>query len=84
VEELSVRELLAGSEAVSGDPALAEAAFRLFEFVQFLLDDDDNLTAAGNLNGAARERLRERMNELFDEPPAADAGAATDFDEGEP
>jgi len=70
LEELSVRELLAGSEALSGDPALAEAAFRLFEFVQFLLDDDENLTAAGNLGGAARARLRERMNELIDGPPS--------------
>jgi hypothetical protein len=37
----------------------------VFEFVQFLLDDDANLTPAGNLTGAARQRLRTRLEELI-------------------
>ncbi len=40
-------------------------ANRVFEFVQFLLDDDLNLTPAGNLNGAARSKLRTRIDELL-------------------
>jgi hypothetical protein len=44
------------------DARLAEA---MFEFVQFLLDDDANLTPAGNLTGVARQKLRDRMAELI-------------------
>lgn len=43
----------------------AEAASRLFEYVQFLLDDDANLTPTGNLNAQAREKLRVRLQELL-------------------
>jgi hypothetical protein len=49
-------------------PGLNDADARLaqsvFDFVQFLLDDDENLTPAGNLTGAARQKLRGRLNEL--------------------
>jgi hypothetical protein len=37
----------------------------VFEFVQFLLDDDANLTPAGNLTGGARQKLRDRLQELI-------------------
>jgi len=37
----------------------------VFEFVQFLLDDDANLTPAGNLTGTARQKLRSRVDELI-------------------
>jgi hypothetical protein len=54
------------------DERLAEA---MFEFVQFLLDDDANLTPAGNLAGTARQRLRTRLQELIAaEETARDAG----------
>jgi len=43
----------------------ARVAEFVFEFVQFLLDDDANLTPAGNLTGAARQRLRGRVDELI-------------------
>ena len=45
-----------------GDSRIAEI---VFEFVQFLLDDDANLTPAGNLTGAARQKLRGRVQELL-------------------
>lgn len=45
----------------------------VFEFVQFLLDDDANLTPAGNLTGAARQLLRKRLDELM---AAEEAGNA--------
>jgi hypothetical protein len=44
------------------DSRLAEL---MFEFVQFLLDDDGNLTTVGNLTGVARQRFRTRVNELI-------------------
>ena len=47
------------------DPADTRLAESVFEFVQFLLDDDANLTPAGNLTGAARQRLRTRLEELI-------------------
>ena len=50
----------------------ARVAEFVFEFVQFLLDDDANLTSAGNLTGAARQRLRTRLEELI---AAEEAGA---------
>lgn len=51
----------------------ARVAEFVFEFVQFLLDDDANLTPAGNLTGAARQRLRTRLEELI---AAEEAGGA--------
>jgi hypothetical protein len=54
----------------------------VFEFVQFLLDDDANLTPAGNLTGAARQRLRTRIEELITAEEAGDPGSGgkTDTD----
>jgi hypothetical protein len=43
----------------------AKLGEHVFEFVQFLLDDDLNLTPAGNLTGGARQKLRDRLNELI-------------------
>lgn len=51
----------------------ARVADLVFEFVQFLLDDDANLTPAGNLTGAARQKLRTRLDELI---AAEEAGNA--------
>lgn len=47
------------------NPADSRIAETVFEFVQFLLDDDVNLTPAGNLTGAARQKLRTRIQELM-------------------
>jgi hypothetical protein len=58
-------------------PADTRLAESVFEFVQFLLDDDANLTPAGNLTGAARQRLRTRLGELIAaETTPAEAAAA--------
>jgi hypothetical protein len=54
-------------------PADARVSAFVFEFVQFLLDDDANLTPAGNLTGVARQKLRTRLEELI---TAEEAGAA--------
>jgi hypothetical protein len=56
----------------------ADLASGLFEYVQFLLDDDAHLTALGNLNSTGRERLRARLAELIDgAAPVAELPAET-------
>ena len=35
------------------------------DYVQFLLDDETNLTPAGNLTGAARQKFRARLEEII-------------------
>jgi hypothetical protein len=68
-------ELLRMQNLNAADLRLAES---VFEFVQFLLDDDANLTPAGNLTGAARQRLRARLEELIAAEKAGGAEAARD------
>lgn len=62
-------------------PADARVAEFVFEFVQFLLDDDANLTPAGNLTGVARQKLRTRLEELIGAEESDPAGADTSLDE---
>jgi len=57
----------------AADTRLAEF---VFEFVQFLLDDDANLTPTGNLNSAAKQKLRGRLQELIAAETPGDASAA--------
>jgi hypothetical protein len=74
----TVASLLARTEALAGDSGLAEIAARLFSFTQFLLDDDDNITKVGNLNGEARDKLRARCFELLGVSAPVDAADAAD------
>ena len=46
----------------AADARLAEL---VFEFVQFLLDDDAYLTPTGNLNSTAKQKLRGHVQELI-------------------
>ena len=39
---------------------------RLYEFTQYLFDNDENLTKTMNLKKGAREELLQRIDELFD------------------
>jgi hypothetical protein len=79
----SPRDFLRSRSSLAATPALAEMASRLFEYTQFLLDKDENLTKTQNLNGQARELLRQRALELLggagapgEAPADADADAA--------
>jgi len=58
-------------------PADEKVAERIFEFVQFLLDDDTNLTPAGNLTGGSRQKFRARLDEIIaaDESTTVEAPA---------
>ncbi len=40
--------------------------FRLFDFTNYLYDDEDNLTKTFNLVKNAREKLNERIQEMFE------------------
>ena len=64
-DDLSVQTLLEQSEALKNQVTLAAKAHSIFEFTNFLLDDDENLTKTGNLKKEAKERLRERALELL-------------------
>ena len=47
---------------------LASTASAIFDYVQYLLDDDERLTKGGALDGEGRERLRARALELLGGP----------------
>jgi len=56
-------------------PDLASAAAAIFDYTQYLLDDDERLTKSGALDGEARERLRARTLETLGGPTGDDDGA---------
>ena len=45
-----------------------ENAEQVLNFVQYLLDDDNNLTSAFNLNKAAKDQLVARIVEIYEGP----------------
>lgn len=53
-------------------PDLAAAAAAIFDYTQYLLDDDERLTKSGALDGDARELLRARTLETLGGPTDAD------------
>ena len=59
----ATQELLA--RALEAHPELVEPARRVFEYTNFLLDDDALLTKNGALNGEAKELLRKRILEVL-------------------
>jgi len=61
----SIDQMILSLDVFSEDPRLAGTASRIFEFTRFLIDDDDNLTRAGNLNARAKDALRQRTLELL-------------------
>ena len=58
-----VEEVLTKFEFSAGD---IESASQVLDFVQYLLDDDANLTKSFNLNKAARDELMLRIIEVFE------------------
>jgi len=52
-------------ESTIEDPSLRNVAIGIFEYANVLLDDDENLTRIGNLNGVAKGKLRQRTMELL-------------------
>ncbi len=64
-QTLTVLELLRQAQALGDTPELALVASGIFDHAQYLLDDEENLTRAGNLTGEAKGRLRGRAEELL-------------------
>lgn len=52
-------------------PDLVEVAGALFDYTQYLLDDDQRLTKGGALDGQGRELLKARALELLGGPERA-------------
>lgn len=73
----TIADQLRETPALKQDRALVDVAARVFEFTQFLLDDDENLTRVGNLNGTAKDRLRARALELLGVEGEAETTGAT-------
>ena len=65
IDDQTIPALLASCEALANSPELSLAAARIFEYTQFLLDSDENLTRTGNLTGEAKRQLRARAFELL-------------------
>ena len=74
-------------------PDLAAVAAAIFDYTQYLLDDDERLTKSGALDGEGRELLRARAletlggvafgSEAEDEADDSDDDEADEVDEGE-
>ena len=64
-------------------PDLASAAAAIFDYTQYLLDDDERLTKSGTLDGEARERLRTRTLETLGGPTGDDDDSADAEDDAD-
>ena len=53
------------AEALGDRKELVEPGKALFDYAQFLLDDDARLTKSGALDGEGRDLLRKRALELL-------------------
>jgi hypothetical protein len=79
------RETLA--QLLKARPDLVEVAGALFDYAQYLLDDDERLTKSGALDGQGRELFQKRALELLggperkDEPEEDDDAEVDDEDD---
>lgn len=64
------RDVLA--ETLKGRPDLLEVAGSIFDYAQYLLDDDQRLTKSGTLDGEGRDLLKTRALELLGGPVRKD------------
>lgn len=64
------REVLA--RLLEARPDLVEVAGSLFDYAQYLLDDDQRLTKSGALDGQGRELFKKRALELLGGPERKD------------
>lgn len=53
------------ADALGERKDLIDPGKALFEYAQFLLDDDERLTKSGSLDGEGRELMRQRALELL-------------------
>lgn len=70
------------TEILADRPDLASSAVAIFDYSQYLLDDDERLTKGGALDGVGRDLLRQRALEALGGPaPATDDEVVDDTDE---
>lgn len=62
------------AEILAERPDLASAAIAIFDYSQYLLDDDERLTKSGALDGVGRDQLRQRALETLGGPPPSNEG----------
>ena len=60
--KFEIADLLSKHTLSEGDQ---KNLIRLFEFTQYLFDNDENLTKNLNLNKNAKDQLKQRMEEMF-------------------
>lgn len=68
-------------EILADRPDLAQIAAVIFDYTQYLLDDDERLTKGGALDGQGRELLCTRALELLGGPAADEAKEHAELDE---
>jgi hypothetical protein len=71
------------TRALAGRADLVEVASSLFDYAQFLLDDDERLTKGGALDGQGRELLKQRALELLGGPARREHEEEAEADDGE-
>lgn len=64
-ENFSILNVLQNIDIFAFDETLVSLAESIFDFTQYLLDDDDNLTKTGNLKSSAEALLEKRIDELI-------------------
>jgi hypothetical protein len=80
---MTPRDALAKTLEARAD--LIDVACALFDYAQYLLDDDQRLTRSGALDGAGRDLLKQRAHELLGGPEKrehAETDEADDHEEG--
>lgn len=64
-DDISINKLLQNNSVLQDNQQMIQIAESIFEYTQFLLDDDKNLTKTGNLNSGANKLLETRIIELI-------------------
>ena len=64
-DDTSIYRLLQNNSVLEDNQQMIQIAEAIFEYTQFLLDDDKNLTKTGNLNSGANKLLETRIIELM-------------------
>ena len=69
------------AEILRERPDLASAAAAIFDYAQYLLDDDERLTKSGALDGESRDLLRARALETLGGPVGPEPELDVDEDD---
>lgn len=65
-ENCTAEQILERLPMLAHTPGLVAPLKNIFQYTQFLLDEEENLTRTGNLNSEARKLLHQRIFEVLD------------------